>query len=222
MMVISEADKAVFATLRYYHPHPIVQRKMEALWLKSQGVKDKTILSLSAISRATLFRYYKDYREGGIDKLKQIDFYQPKSGLEKHASSLDAYFPAKEAAAKIEELTGIKKSETQVRPFSKSLGLRPRKIGMIPAKAGAKQGLSHRFVRPLTIVVESASSASFVQAGLVDRSGYSWVVADETMIKARRPACIQSTTPTFKRLPKQYLLVYRTLRIGIKNSWIRY
>ena len=79
MMVISEADKTVFATLRYYHPHPIVQRKMEALWLKSQGVKDKTILSLAAISRATLFRYYKDYREGGVDKLKQIDFYQPKS-----------------------------------------------------------------------------------------------------------------------------------------------
>ena len=86
---------------------------METLWLKSQGISDNKILSLAGISRATLFRYYKNYLEGGVDKLKQIDFYQPKSELEKHASSLGAYFlkhpPAtvKEAAAKIQEITGI-------------------------------------------------------------------------------------------------------------------
>jgi len=57
-------------------------------------------------------------------------------------NSLEEYFrvnpPAsiKEAQSEIEELTGIKRSETQVREFlKKKLHLRCRKIGMIPAKA---------------------------------------------------------------------------------------
>ena len=31
---------------RYHHPHPLVQRKMEALYLKSQGMKHKDICSV--------------------------------------------------------------------------------------------------------------------------------------------------------------------------------
>ncbi len=140
-MIITEADKSVLAVQRYSHPHPLVQRKMEVLWLKSQDVSNEKILQLASISRATLFRYYNDFREGGIEKLKQLDFHRPKSKLEEYTSSLEAYFlehpPAtvKEAAEEIARLTGIKRSETQVRRFLRSLGLRPRKIGMLPAKA---------------------------------------------------------------------------------------
>ena len=35
---------------RYHHPHPKVQRKMEALWLKSQGLSHKQITRLTGIS----------------------------------------------------------------------------------------------------------------------------------------------------------------------------
>ena len=41
----------------------------------------------------------------------------------------------KEAMGKIFHLTGIKRSETQVANFVKSIGLKYRKIGMVPAKA---------------------------------------------------------------------------------------
>jgi len=34
----SEADKGALTHERYHHPHPRVQQRMEALWLKSQGV----------------------------------------------------------------------------------------------------------------------------------------------------------------------------------------
>ena len=44
-----------------------------------------------------------------------------------------------EAVAKIEELTGIRRGPTQVRNFLDSLGLRPRKVGMIPAKADVEE-----------------------------------------------------------------------------------
>ncbi|KOR28161.1 transposase, partial [Achromatium sp. WMS3] len=126
---------------RYHHPHPRVQRKMEALWLKSQGAQHKEICKFTGISEPTLCTYLKDYKQGGIQKLKEIKFHQPQSDLTKHTQTIEAYFienpPAtiKEAMAKIEELTGIKRSETQVRKYLKSIGFERRKVGMIPAKA---------------------------------------------------------------------------------------
>jgi len=44
-----------------------------------------------------------------------------------------------EAAARIEELTGIKRSPTQVRLFLKKLGLRRLKVGCLPARADPQE-----------------------------------------------------------------------------------
>jgi len=126
---------------RYHHPHPHVQRKMETLWLKSQGLPHEDICRLAAISPNTLRSYLRDYQAGGLDKLKAVNFYQPQSDLEEHRSTLEDYFrehpPAtiKEAAAKIKELTGIERKESQVRAFLNGLGMKCRKVGMLPAKA---------------------------------------------------------------------------------------
>jgi transposase len=126
---------------RYHHPHPHVQRKMEALWLKSQGLSHEDICRLTGISPNTLRSYLRDYQTGGIDKLKEVNFYQPQSALEEHRDTLEDYFrkhpPAtiKEAAAKIKELTGIERKESQVRAFLNKLGMKCRKVGMLPAKA---------------------------------------------------------------------------------------
>jgi len=37
--------------------------------------------------------------------------------------------------AKIEEITGIKRSETQIRTFLKPIGMKCRQVGMLPSKA---------------------------------------------------------------------------------------
>ena len=39
---------------RYYYPHPLVQKKIERLYLKSQGIKHKDICSLCQIEKTTL------------------------------------------------------------------------------------------------------------------------------------------------------------------------
>jgi len=60
---------------------------------------------------------------------------RPKSELEPHKASIEAYFrehpPASiaEAAQKIYELTGIKRGPAQVRNFLKSIGMSFRKVG---------------------------------------------------------------------------------------------
>ena len=130
---------------RFAHPHPRVQRKMEALLLKSEGLPHHRITRLLGVCENTFRHYLREYRDGGIERLKEIRFRHPRSDLDEHRESLEAYFeehpPAtvNEAAAKIEELTGIRRGPTQVRRFLGSLGLRPRKVGMIPAKADVQE-----------------------------------------------------------------------------------
>ena len=130
---------------RFGHPHPRVQRKMEALLLKSDGLPHHQITRLLGVSENTFRDYLRQYQDGGIERLKEIRFRHPRSDLDEHRESLEAYFeehpPAtvNEAAARIEELTGIRRGPTQVRRFLGSLGLRPRKVGMIPAKADVQE-----------------------------------------------------------------------------------
>ena len=130
---------------RYHHPHPRVQRKMDVLLLKSNGLSHKHIALITRVSVNTVTSYVHDYHEGGIDRLKQVNFYKPRSPLSDHVSTIEAYFiekpPAtiKEAVAIIAQLTGIRRSETQIRTFLHSLGVRRRKVGMIPAKADVQQ-----------------------------------------------------------------------------------
>jgi len=44
---------------RYHHPHPKVQRKMEVLYLKSQGLAHQDIRRLCHISKTTLTTYLR-------------------------------------------------------------------------------------------------------------------------------------------------------------------
>lgn len=130
---------------RFEHPHPRVQRKMEALLLKSEGLPHNQITRIVGVSENTLRQYLREYCEGGIERLKRLRFHRPQSELAQHRESLESYFeehpPAtvNEAAVKIEEITGIRRGPTQVRTFLNSLGLRPRKVGMIPAKADVEE-----------------------------------------------------------------------------------
>ena len=60
---------------RYHHPHPKVQRKMEALWLKSQGLPHKQITRLTGISPNTFRAYLRQYQTGGLSALKQLNYH---------------------------------------------------------------------------------------------------------------------------------------------------
>jgi transposase len=126
---------------RFNHPHPRVLKKMEALLLKSQNLPHSMISKIIGISSATLWRYLLDYKEGGIEKLKEINFYKPESDLMAHKVSIENYFKNNppqsipEAMKCIEELTGIKRSPTQIGQFLKRIGMKRLKTGMMPAKA---------------------------------------------------------------------------------------
>jgi transposase len=128
---------------RFNHPHPFVQKKMEVLYLKSLDRKlpHELIAEIANISQNTMLSYFRDYQTGGIEKLKEVNFYRPQSELSEHKQTIEQYFrqnpPSSlaEASAKIEELTGIKRGLTQTAKFIKNLGMKLRKVGSIPGKA---------------------------------------------------------------------------------------
>jgi transposase len=140
-LTFTAEDIETLRTQRFAHPHPLVQLKMEAVFLRSQGLRQEEILRICDISKATYYRYLNEYREGGVQRLKQLHRHPPKSEMQEHRGTLEAYFVAHppasvaEACAKIQELTGLERQLTQVRAFLHSLGLKPRKVGSIPAKA---------------------------------------------------------------------------------------
>jgi transposase len=126
---------------RYHYPHPLVQRKMEVIYLKSQGLAHKDIRMLCQISKTTLTQYIKQYKQGGVEELKKLEYKGRTSELNQHSEQIEEYFrkhpPSKvaEASDAIERITGIKRSPTQIREFMKRIGLRCLKIGHVPGKS---------------------------------------------------------------------------------------
>jgi transposase len=138
-------EKEMINYERFHHPHPHVQRQMEILWCKSLGKSHQEIAEIAAVHPNTVTNCLKEYQQGGLDAVRQLHFYQPPSELQGHQTTLQEYFEQhpcaslKEAAAKIEDLTGLKRSVPQVEKFLKKMGLKCRKVGCIPAKADPQQ-----------------------------------------------------------------------------------
>jgi len=171
---------------RFHHPHPRVQLKMEVVYLKSQGLPHQEICRLTRISENTLRTYLRQYQEGGVERLKQTDWDGPTSELSDHRQTNEEHFRSNpprstaQAAADIERLTGIRRGLTQVRKFLKGMGLKFRKLGMIPAKADAdvqRKFLDERLwsrlrqARRLRRVVCFVDAAHFVHGAFL---GYLW------------------------------------------------
>jgi transposase len=171
---------------RFHHPHPRVQLKMEAVYLKSQGLPHHDICRLARISENTFRSYLRQFQDGGVERLKRTDWAGTESPLDEHREALEDYFrdhpprSTAEAAAEIERLTGIRRGPTQVRQFLKGMGLRFRKPGMIPAKADADEQAKFlddklwprlRQARRLRRVVCFVDAAHFVHGAFL---GYLW------------------------------------------------
>jgi len=137
----SDEDIKVLHRERYYYPDPKVQRRMEILVLKAHGLPHHQIQKISGACGNTIRNCFRLYCEGGIEKVKEVNYYRPQSELSLHKTTLKAHFEEHPVAsiqqgiAKIEALTGIRRAPTQVRKFLRSIGMRRLKVGTIPSKA---------------------------------------------------------------------------------------
>ena len=143
-------EQQAFQYERFHYPDPRIQVKMEVLWLKSQGFSHTRIGALTGVTTRTVQRYLNEYQQGGIERLKEDRYVGPISALEPHVVSLREYFenhpPAsvKEAQHVIEQQTGIRREESQIRAFLHRLGMRCRRVGTVPGKLNEEQRAEQR------------------------------------------------------------------------------
>lgn len=143
MAAVEFTDEQVeqLAFERFYHPHPRVQRKMEAVFLKAKGLSHREVCELVGVSRTTLWGWIQDFKANGIEGLKRWDAGGSSSKLDEHTDAIGQYIAEHpphtiaEARKAIESLTGVRRSETQVREFLKRLGFKRLKTGSLPAKS---------------------------------------------------------------------------------------
>src|SRR5215831_10224067 len=77
---------------RYHHPHPRVQRKMEVLWLKSQGLTHADIAALADVSPRSVQRYLDEFLAGGLGRIRLLGWQGKHCELDEHQQSLEDYF----------------------------------------------------------------------------------------------------------------------------------
>jgi transposase len=137
----TEEEKNAFQKFRYNYPDERIIRRFEILWLHAKGKFAPEIAPLVQQKPRTVRDVINMYKKGGIELVTTIDSNHPTSELEKHKTSLIEEFKlrppatAKEAVARIEKLTGLKRSPGRVRVFMAAIGMKFRKTAAIPAKA---------------------------------------------------------------------------------------
>jgi len=139
---ISEADIEKLRYERYLYPSTMVQKRLEAVLLKcSTRLNNKEIGAICGLHYNSVSHWIRVYIEAGYEGLLTNNYGTNKSELDGYRVSilkeLEAAPPltASEAAIRIFESTGVKRSDQQVRAFMKRHGLKFRKCGHIPAKA---------------------------------------------------------------------------------------
>ena len=116
---------------RFYHPQPHIMMRMHTLALHHKGESAARIAQLLDRDPRTIRDCLKTYRDGGLKAVYEYEKHKQESDLETHGELIENEWAkrppqsAKEAGAIIEQLTGIKRSPTQIRKF-----LKKRKSGV--------------------------------------------------------------------------------------------
>ena len=122
---------------RYHHPHPRVQRKMDVVWFKSQGLPHHQSARLAGVSRRSVQRYLDECAEGRLERLRRLAWPGKANALAAHQDCLEDHFlehpprSAREAQEVIAQQTGSRRGLTPVRTFLKN------------ARHGLAQGRDH-------------------------------------------------------------------------------
>jgi transposase len=123
---------------------------MEIVWLKSCNLQPSLIAKAAGVDTRTVQRVLNEFVEGGIERLKENRYAGQPSDLNEHADSLQEYFEkhpphtVKEAQAVIEERTGVRREETAVRKFLLRIGMKCRRLGVVPGKLDAERAVEQR------------------------------------------------------------------------------
>lgn len=139
------------------NPIPKIRRRCAIVYLKSQGFQHKDIEIIVGVSHGTVTNTLKLYKHGRLDALKTLNYKGQPSQLHQYTQEIKAsleHHPVgtyKEAQARIQDLTQIKRSIPQVRHFLDQIGCTRRKVRQIPDKLDIEkqETFKHDTLEPL-------------------------------------------------------------------------
>jgi transposase len=140
-VIIPPEDLETIKSERFRCHDPIVARHLHALFFKSLHLPHQQICDFVDISPPTLVEVLKKYAHGGLKEVMQTNWKPKRAVLEDYREVIKKHFrehppeSVKVAKNEIEKLTGIKRGKTQIRDFLHKIGMEPRKVAGIPAKA---------------------------------------------------------------------------------------
>lgn len=143
---ISAAEIQQLNYERFHYPCPIIQKRIHAVYLKATlGMSNATIGQIAGLHAHSVSHWVKLYHSQGFESLCQFNYGTNKSEMESYSEGILQSFKqhppmnACEAKSRIEEITGISRSPSQVREFMKRHGFGYLKTGHIPAKADTEK-----------------------------------------------------------------------------------
>lgn len=143
---LSEAEIQRLNYERYHYPCPMVQKRIHAVYMKAAtGLSNTAIGQLTDLHRHSIRHWVNVYKDEGFDALCTFNYGTNESQLEIYADNILKSFTiqppmnANHAKVRIEEMTGISRSPSQIRTFMKRHKLRYLKTGHIPAKADTEK-----------------------------------------------------------------------------------
>ena len=135
---LDEEQQRVVNEERSTHPNARVREKMLVLCLLHNGVTRQGAAKIVGVSRATVQRYVAAFRDGGLDGLRRWEPNRPVSEMAAYRELIRESFEKQpactvaEVGERIFQLTGLRRSPSQVRKFAKDMGLKFRRVRAIP------------------------------------------------------------------------------------------
>ena len=143
---VSEAELDKLSYERLAYPHSMIQKGIFAVYLKAAlQYRNEMIGLIVGLHYNVVSHWIEVYKAKGFEGLLSNNYGTNTSELASHGQSIFSSFAsqppmsATEAAIRIQEMTGIRRSEQQVRVFMKKHGLKCIKCGHIPAKADTEK-----------------------------------------------------------------------------------
>jgi transposase len=117
-----------------------IKRKALTKLMLAEKIPTDTIANIAGVSERQVYNYQAEIRQLDQSKLYEDQHFRPESDLQAYEKEIlqdltgHPVATVLQAAKRIEDKTGIKRSTVQVRKFIRRGGLKPRKTAALPAK----------------------------------------------------------------------------------------
>src|SRR6056297_227113 len=134
---LSEEETEKVQWLRYHAESARTRQWLEVLWLLHLSESVVEVMRIAGVSKRTVGRVRLRYSKEGLAGLLEDRHYRAVSELDQFEQIIRTAFEEKpprtvaEAAQRIEELTGVRRSNEPVRLFMKRLGMSFRQVAAI-------------------------------------------------------------------------------------------